>query len=50
MSQVLASDIQAENKIETEVKYTGGVERILFKGSFKLKKKRNRVTRQEPDE
>ena len=26
MSQVLASDIQAENKIETEVKYTGGVE------------------------
>ena len=35
MSQVLALDIQAENKKETEVKYIGGVEGIPFKGSFK---------------
>ena len=45
MSQVLALA-----KIETEVKYTGGVEQIPFKGSFKFEKILNTGTCPEPDE
>ena len=37
-STSLMSQVLALAKIETEVKYTGGVERIPFKGSFKFKK------------